>query len=203
LDYADVILPIAPFSETQGTFVNTEGRVQSFHAAVKPLGESRPAWKVLRVLGSMLGLAGFEYETAEQVRTECLKGRDIAALLSNKTGVAVKVPAVHSSGLQRVADVPIYFADPLVRRSEPLQKTADAKPPRARMNAKVLAELGLAQGDRVRVRQGAGEAELVVALDERVADGTVRIAAAHASTARLGPMAGEITVEKVSVRVAA
>ncbi len=68
LDYADCLLPIAPFTETSGTFVNTEGRVQSFNAVVKPLGETRPAWKVLRVLGNLLGLAGFEQDSSEAVR---------------------------------------------------------------------------------------------------------------------------------------
>ena len=70
LDYADVLLPIAPFSETSGTFISTEGRVQSFNGVVKPLGETRPAWKVLRVLGTMLGLKGFDYDTSEAVRQD-------------------------------------------------------------------------------------------------------------------------------------
>jgi NADH-quinone oxidoreductase subunit G len=207
VDYADVLLPIAPFTETPGTFISTEGRVQSFHAAAKPLGETRPGWKVLRMLGSLLGLPGFDHETSEQVRAECLQGREVASLLSNKTSVppqpAAASPAPSATGLQRIADIPIYFADPLVRRSEPLQQTADAKPPRARMNAKLMAELGLAHGDRVRIRQGSGSADLVAALDERVPDRSVRIAAAHPATASLGPMFGGITVEKVPAPVAA
>ena len=202
-EYADVLLPVSPFTETPGTFISTEGRVQTFHATVKPLGESRPAWKVLRVLGGLLGLDGFAYETAEDVRTECINGRDVSALLSNATSVAVQSAAPKADWLQRVADVPIYFADTLVRRSAPLQKTADARPPRARMNAKLMAELGLASGDRVRVRVGGGEAELAAAADERVPDKCVRIAAAHASTAGLGPMFGEVSVEKIPSMAAA
>jgi NADH-quinone oxidoreductase subunit G len=202
-EYADVLLPISPFTETPGTFISTEGRVQTFHATVKPMGDSRPAWKVLRVLGGLVGLEGFAYETAEEVRAECLKGRDVATLLSNATSVSVQASGPKSAGLQRVADVPIYFADSLVRRSAPLQKTAAAKPPRARMNAKLMAELGIGQGDRVRVRIGGGEAELPVAADERVADRCVRIAAAHPSTAALGPMFGEVSIEKISAKAAA
>src|SRR5574341_1375897 len=119
LEYADALLPIAAFTETAGTFVNTEGRVQSFHATVHPLGDARPAWKVLRVLGSMLGRQGFEYDTIEQVRAACLNGRDVATLLSNKVD-GVSTGAVSNGGrIQRIADVPIYFADPLVRRSPP------------------------------------------------------------------------------------
>jgi NADH-quinone oxidoreductase subunit G len=77
MDYADVLLPISPFSETAGTFVNCEGRAQSFNGTVKPLGETRPAWKVLRVLGNLLGLSGFDYENSEAIRDEALgKGND-------------------------------------------------------------------------------------------------------------------------------
>jgi NADH-quinone oxidoreductase subunit G len=203
VNFADVLLPVSPFTETPGTFISTEGRVQSFHATVKPLGESRPAWKVLRVLGGLLGLDGFTHETADEVRSECLQGRDVATLLSNRTTVSAQGPGPAASGLQRVADVPIYFADPLVRRSEPLQNAADAKPPRARMNSKAMAGLGVKAGDRVRVRMGSGIAELDVAPDERVADGCVRIASAHASTAGLGPMFGEVRVERITAMAAA
>ncbi len=204
--YADVLLPVGPFSETPGTFISTEGRVQSFHAAVKPLGESRPAWKVLRVLGGMLGIHGFGFETAEEVRAECLGGRDVAALLSNATSVAVQPPApgaARDGAIQRVTDVPIYFTDALVRRSPPLQKTADSRPPRARMNRRLMAELGVAEGDRVRLRQGDGEAELAVTAEDGLPDHCIRVAAAHPSTAALGPMAGDLAVEKISVKAAA
>ncbi|MBS0335861.1 MAG: molybdopterin-dependent oxidoreductase, partial [Proteobacteria bacterium] len=202
-EYADVLLPISPFTETPGAFISTEGRLQGFHAAVKPLGESRPGWKVLRVLGGLLGFDGFGFETADEVRAECLQGRDVAALLSNKTTVAAAAAAPAAKGIQRVADVPAYFADALVRRAGSLQKAADAKAPRARMNAKLMAELGIADGDRVLVRLGSGEARLEAAADERVAQGCVRIAAAHPSTAALGPMFGEVSVEKLTVREAA
>ena len=203
-DYADVLLPTAPFTETAGSFVNTEGRVQSFNATVNPLGECRPAWKVLRVLGNLLGMAGFDLDTAEQVRADCLDGRDVSSLLSNTTAVkpvATTTPA--PGGLQRIADVPAYFADALVRRAQSLQRGADARPPRARMNATLAAKLGVNAGDRVAVRQGAGEAHLAVAIDARLPDQCVRIAAAHASTAGLGPMFGAISIEKISVEQAA
>ena len=68
MEYAHVLLPIAPFTETAGTFINTEGRAQSFQGVVQPLGETRPAWKVLRVLGNLLGLAGFEQQSADDAR---------------------------------------------------------------------------------------------------------------------------------------
>jgi NADH-quinone oxidoreductase subunit G len=99
-------------------------------------------------------------------------------------------------GLQRIADVPIYFADPLVRRSPPLQRTKDAWAPKARMNAKLMTRLGLSKEDSVLIRQDGGQARLKAALDDRVPDECVRVAAAHPSTASLGAMFGSVEVEK-------
>ena len=197
-DIGDVLLPIAPFSETAGTFISTEGRVQSFHATVPPLGEARPAWKVLRVLGTLLGKPGFEYDNIEEVRGACLGGRDVAALLSNQIDPAAG-SAWNVSGIQRIADVPIYFADPLVRRAASLQRTRDALPPRAWMNAKLLQKFGVAAGQPVIVRQGAGSAKLAAALDDKLPEDCVRVAAAHQATAELGAMFGSLNVEKAPV----
>jgi len=199
LEYAHVLLPIAPFTETSGTFVSTEGRAQSFRGAVPPLGEARPAWKVLRMLGSLLELPSFELDNAEQVRVACLGGRDIAALLSNRIELQVPAAAKAAAGLERIADVPIYFADALVRRAPSLQKTRDARPPRAWMNASLMQRLKVAAGQPVLVRQGEGEARLIAGLDERLPGGCVRVAAAHPSTAALGPMFGALSVERISV----
>ncbi len=196
VDYADVLLPIAPFTETSGSFVNAEGRLQSFNGVVRSLGESRPAWKVLRVLGNLLGLPGFEQDSSEAVRDEICKTTDLSESLNNRiTGAELCLPAT-VSGVQRIADVPIYATDALVRRSESLQKTADATVPTARMNSAQLAALGLSDGQRVRVGQDGGEALLLARLDGGVPDGCVRIAAAHALTAGLGAMSGEISVAK-------
>jgi NADH-quinone oxidoreductase subunit G len=201
-DVGDVLLPIAPFTETPGTFISTEGRVQSFHACAKLLGEARPAWKVLRVLGTMLARPGFGFDDVEQVRAACLGGRDVSSLLSNGIDAPV-TPAARGAGIERIADVPIHFADPLVRRAPSLQKTRDARAPRAWMNARLMQSLSLAEGQPVRVTQGGGEARLQAALDEKLPDGCVRIAAAHASTAALGPMFGALQIEKVKAEKAA
>ncbi len=196
LDVADVLLPIAPFTETSGSFVNAEGRLQSFHGVVRPLGETRPAWKVLRVLGNMLALPGFDFETSEDVRAEALG--DAAALparLDNASNAAL-APQGAAAGLQRIADVPIYSADSLVRRAFSLQKTADAQAPRASLPAALWQQLGLAAGDRVRVSQGAASAVLPAQLDATLAAGTVRVPAGHTDTATLGAAFGAVTVEK-------
>ena len=200
LDYADVLLPIAPFTESSGIFVNTEGRVQSFYAVVHPLGDARPGWKVLRVLGSLLGRQGFEFDTIEQVRAACLSGKDVQGLLSNRISVEEKRVSEKPQGIQRIADVPIYFADPLVRRSPPLQKTRDARPPRAWMNSRLLAKLGLAAGQPVLVN---GAAKLMAALDDRLPDDCARIAAGHPTTAGVGPMFGSLELARAAAERAA
>ncbi len=198
LDYADVLLPISPFTETSGTFINTEGRVQSFNAVVRPLGETRPAWKVLRVLGNLLGLAGFEQNSSEEVRAEALGGKPefVTEHLNNQaTGVSLNF-APASGDLERVADVPIHFADPLVRRAPALQKARDSMAPTAGMNAALLAKLGLSAGQAVIVSQGEGSAVLAAALDSGLPDACVRVSAGHPLTADLGPLSGPLTVER-------
>jgi NADH-quinone oxidoreductase subunit G len=195
MEYAHVLLPIAPFTETAGTFVSAEGRVQSFNGATHPHGEARPGWKVLRVLGNLLGLPGFEYESPEQVRDAALPAI-ASAWLSNDVGVAPNVPAQASSEAERIADVPGYWTDPIVRRAAALQKTVDARPPRATANEATLRRFGLARGDRAWVRQGTAVALLECAVDARLPDGVVRVAAAHASTSALGPMFGPIRLER-------
>ena len=194
---AAVLLPIAPFSETSGTFVNAEGRVQSFHGVVKPLGETRPAWKVLRVLGNMLALKGFEFETSEEVRTEALGDLStIASRLSNQVTAPAASQASAPAGHERIADVPIYATDSLVRRATALQLTADARPPVVSLPAALWSQLGLAAGDKVRVSQGDAQALLSAQVDPLLAEGAVRVPAGHPDTATLGAMFGAISVEK-------
>jgi NADH-quinone oxidoreductase subunit G len=194
LEYADCLLPVSPFTETSGTFVNTEGRVQSFYAAAQPLGETRPAWKVLRVLGNLLEQAGFDYETSEQVRDDVLGGKpEFVAGLDNAVKAGALDLAASCSGIQRIADVPIHFADPLARRAPSLQATKDAAAPTARMNPALLARLGIGAGQSVKV--GAGGTALVAQLDAGVPEDCVRIAAAHAATVALGPLFGSLKVE--------
>jgi len=195
---ADVLLPIAPFTETSGTFVNAEGRVQGFHGVVKPLGDTRPAWKVLRVLGNLLGLSGFDFETTEQVRQEALGDEArITARLSNDVVVTPKAGAAPQE-LQRLAEVPIYAADALVRRATSLQLTTDARAPQAGLAPGLWAALGLQAGDRVKVSQGACSAVLSARMEPTLAEGTVRVPAGHADTAGLGAMTGALSVERVA-----
>jgi NADH-quinone oxidoreductase subunit G len=200
VEYADVLLPMAPFTETAGTFVSTEGRVQSFKGVVQPLGEARPGWKILRVLGNLFGLDGFDQDNAEAVKTAALAGVDVAARLDNSVThwPPVAVASVGAGGLERIGDVPIHFADPLVRRAPSLQNTHDAVAPQAWMNAATLASLGVTEGDQVRVTQGESSVLLFVGENARVPDGAVRISAGHVLTANLGPLTGTIRVERIA-----
>lgn len=198
MDYADVLLPIAPFTETPGTFINAEGTVQSFNAVVKPRGEARPGWKVLRVLGNLLNVAGFDYESLEAVRSEALPGSDWSSKLSNQIH-ATLTPAQssHSLALERIAPVPIYSADAVVRRAASLQATTDGKTPAVTVHPQLLERLGLHVGDEVRVKQGAAQALLKVNTDARLPTNVVRVPAGHVATASLGAMFGELVLERV------
>jgi len=133
LEFSDVLLPIAPFTETSGSFVNAEGRLQGFHAVVKPLGDARPAWKVLRVLGNLLGVQGIGFETSQEVLAHAVgaTGAELpthlpAARLSNTTSAAAAVPAIAAGATEPVVAA-IYQLDSLVRRAPSLQLTADGR----------------------------------------------------------------------------
>ena len=201
MDYADVLLPIAPFTETAGSFINADGSLQSFNGVVKPLGDTRPAWKVLRVLGNLLGLKNFDFDTPEAVRSAAL-GKDFAAdtlkKLDNRTSSDLIAPKpapgkALDDVLERIADVPIYFADPLVRRAASLQRTRDANAPSARLHSAQLAKLGIANGEQMLV----GAAMLKAKADDKVPLGCVRVAAAHPATVAASSMFGSINVEKL------
>ncbi len=209
----DLILPIAPFTETGGSFINAQGTLQSFNGVARPLGETRPGWKILRALGSLLNLPGFAYETVEQVRIDTLKqiGDDFAQRLSNKIdgakvllGTAFEASyaqrqVLPSQAFERLADVPIYQADPLVRRAPSLQLTKSAKNARfAALPSSLFDSLGLQDGDIVCVRQGQYSATMPAIRDARLSPKVVRVSAATSASAKLGSLFGEVQVEKAA-----
>jgi NADH-quinone oxidoreductase subunit G len=204
-DVADVLLPITPFTETSGTYVNAEGRVQSAHGVVKPRGDARPAWKALRVLGNLLGLAGFSFETSEEVRDEALGDvatipARLAAPRAEAAGDASARPPARPGMLERIADVPIYAVDPIVRRAPALQRTADARPPAVGIASDLAAERGIVDGTLVRVRQGGAQVVLPARVEASLAANVVRVAAGHPLTAALGPMFGTLSIDVVAAR---
>ena len=211
LELADCLLPITPFSETSGSFINCEGRLQAFHGVARARGQARPGWKVLRVIGNALDVPDFGFDSSEAVRARALQGfvaegrkaesadgRHFKARLSNQAGGSALPRAVQASpSLQRLADVPIYACDPLVRRARSLQLTTDARPPAALFHARTMASLGIVAGDRVRLTQAGGSAVLVARREDRLAPGVVQVSAAHPSTAGLPSMFGPISVAKL------
>ena len=203
LDYAQVLLPVSPFTETGGSFVNTEGRMQSFQGVVRPLAETRPAWKVLRVLGTLLGLPGFEYDTVEGVRADCVASvGDIATRLDNTIqGESSSMSAGSGrTGLERIGEVPIYHVDGIVRRAESLQLTRDAQAAVVSLPGSLVEKLGLRQDDRVRIVQGGGEAVLPFLRDDRLPANCARIPAGCEETSGLGPLFGEVGLERVAAQ---
>ncbi|MBS1218437.1 MAG: NADH-quinone oxidoreductase subunit [Proteobacteria bacterium] len=197
-EYAHVLLPIAPFTETAGTYVSTEGRVQTFAGVVKPLGETRPAWKILRVLGNLLGIPGFEHDSAEDAQREALHGKSEIFNKNNKLSNTLGVPPAAGGGVLRIAEVPIYAADALARRAPSLQQTRDAQPPVATLNRALAEQLGLQPGDLVRVVQDGGEAVVPFAIDDRLPADCVRLATGQPETAGLGAADAPLTVERVA-----
>ena len=198
LEVADVILPITPFTETVSTFVNLEGRVQTVQPAVKPLGDSRPGWKVLRVLGGLLGIDGFLFNMPEEVLDEALD-EGYCTRLDNKASSATisNGNLAPFDGLERLADVNIYAGDQIVRRSSALQLTRDAKRGnQVGLSQKTFTELGLSEGDSVRVTQGSQSVEMPATLEVNLAPGAVRISAGTMASAKLGSMFGPVTVSK-------
>ena len=202
MEVADVVLPISAFTETSGTYVNCEGRMQTTQAVVKPRGESRPAWKVLRVLGNLIGAEGFDFESSEDVCRTVLGGFKAGDLIPG-LGARVHGPIDQSanktrSEFVRMADVPIYRSDSLSRHAAALQETRASASPRVLINPKDLDRLGLVSGAKMKcVQSGRASAVLELTGDDRVCPGVLQISAAHAATATLGEMIGPIGLEAV------
>ena len=202
-EYADVILPIAAFAETGGTFVNLSGTWQSFGAATPPYADSRPAWRVLRVLGNLFDLTGFEQETLEDVRADLGEPRPAGVpgwTLPRSLPESVD-PVNPDEGIERIAPVPIYAADALVRRSKPLQATKDAEFSGVALSPATLERLGLAGGEPVRVRQGGGSVVLGAVADRRVPDGCACLPVGITATAALDAGDGTVVLDRSDARV--
>jgi NADH-quinone oxidoreductase subunit G len=197
---ADVLLPIAVFAETSGTFVNAEGAWQGFRGAVAPPGEARPGWKVLRVLGNLLGLVGFEQADSCEVREE-LRALCTEARLSNAPRGDLKTLPLSSMqpgapGTWRVGAVPIYAIDPLVRRADALQASPLAARFGVCLSPTDASDLGLANGDWVEIRQDGAAAQAELGLDPRLPPGSVRIPAGVPGSEFLGDQIAVVTVRK-------
>ena len=192
--YADVLLPITPYTETSGTFVNIQGDWQSFTGSVEPMGEARPAWKVLRVLGNLFNVDGFDYVTSEEVRDEL---KEACSSIAAENNSQWRCPSSLSadSDLNRIGYLPLYSVDALVRRSKPLQDTSDAISSAIYMNDATAKKLEINDSSQVMVKQGFYDAMLKVVIDEAIADNCVMIPMATEGSRSLGDGYGAIEVQ--------
>lgn len=192
--YAKIILPVGSFAETSGTYVNAEGTWQSFQGASKPFGASRPGWKVLRVLGNVCGLEGFDYLTSEEVLAE-IQAACAEVQPDNRPDLEKTLTPFQAEGLLRIGDVPIYSLDPLVRRAHSLQRSPLAQPVAVRLHPEMAQELGVAERGQVQVRQNGAVVDLPLLLDDSVPKGCVWIPAGTAASVALGPAFGPVTIQ--------
>lgn len=194
-EYADVILPLCPQTETSGTFINVAGTAQSFKATVRPLGESRPGWKILRVLGNLLQLDGFEFNSSEDVLKHALPVDLNGRFGSNVTASSAVQAQVLNPGLQMASYTPIYNTDSLVRRAASLQSTKAANTPVLQANAATLKHIGAEPGSMVRLTdtQG-GLLEGEIRLNKHIADQVVLVPTARKETLNLNTRFGSVNV---------
>ena len=196
LDIADIIIPIAAFAETDGTTVNIDGKWQSRTAVVPPFGDSRPGWKILRVLGNLAGFAKFEQESSHELLQELQKLIVMPAQLPNwRWNLSSEVLITGTKGLVRIAPVGLYAADSTVRRAKALQQSKDAiATPTMQINSKTAAKLNLKSGAMVKVSSNTGVVNISTELNEQLADQTIMINQAHSHTASLGAADGSVEI---------
>ena len=196
LDVADVLLPIAPFTETSGSFISMEGRLQSFYGVTKALGDSKPLWKVLRVLGNLFALDGFGFESSEEVLAEALGNADVLPeKLNNFSNGQVQAAFNNGDKLVRVGGVGIYHTDPIVRRAASLQQTQHAAVPEARVHPMTLGMLGLVDGDEVLAEQHGHTANVTVRADKTLPENVVHLPH-HPANAQLGGLMNTIKLTR-------
>ena len=191
------MLPIGPFTETSGTYVNAEGRWQSFSGVASPLGESRPGWKVLRVLGNQFGLEGFEQSSSEQVR-DALREQVGTIKLDNAQSTGPLAAAMQVDGLERIGDVAIYSVDALVRRARSLQQTPDAAiAGLLRINSRQAGTSGVREGYTLIVTQGKAMVTMDVQIDDRVPDNCIRVQSGTPASSALGASFGPVAIQRI------
>jgi NADH-quinone oxidoreductase subunit G len=200
---ADVMLPAASFTETSGTYVNAEGSWQSFNAVVEAKGGARPAWKILRVLGNLTGVQGFDYISSEEVKNE-LRSQCESIELSNAVDSkkAVKIVAA-TKDIYRSSDVPMYAGDAVVRRAKSLQKTIDAQTLCVRLNAAEADRLGVAAATLVTVKQGDKQASMKLVIDDNIPDASAWIPMAVEGCDSLGAAFAAVSIENAGAETAA
>jgi NADH-quinone oxidoreductase subunit G len=204
LENVDVLLPISPFTESSGTIINIEGRVQSYTAVTQPLGQSRPAWKVLRVLANHLDLKGFDYESSLDVKEARIKSnvQFISKELSNEIDITsdYKIRNTKPKQFSRIGEIHQYLIDPIVRRAPSLQTAIQKSKAHAKLHPLEMKTLRLKANDKIKVMQGNQWASLMVIEDISIPEGSIYIPSGIDETANLADIYGDITVQKIIPR---
>lgn len=194
-EVCDILLPIVPFTETSGSFINMEGRLQSFHGVVKTWGEARPLWKVLRVLGNVFELQGFDFNSSEEILTEAIDVKTLPEKLRQQNILPINRLLNKDKDLIRVGGVGIYHTDPIVRRAAALQQTSHAAVPDARVHPNTLRALGLQDGERVVAKQNGASVSVTVRADVGLAENVVNLPL-HPENAVLGGLMSGIELTR-------
>jgi NADH-quinone oxidoreductase subunit G len=192
LEISDVILPLAPLAESEGSLVNLDGVRMNFKAAGKALGDARPGWKILRRLGTEMGLEGFHQFSVEEIAAELQTESDSASVTPCEPVLA---EVAYEDSLYRIGELPMYSIDTICRRSSPLQQTVQAQSTFLGLNPEDAARLGLSDGVKARVRQGGQDAELEVRVSGKVPAGGAWLRSASCATRELGHAVAPIIVE--------
>jgi NADH-quinone oxidoreductase subunit G len=195
-EYADVMLPVSVFTETSGTYINNEGTSQSFSGVVPPLGEARPAWKVLRVLGNCFELEGFDYQSSTDVLDEAMQ--QIGEISGNNLDQWQTSGSINSNanGLQRITDTPMNMIDSISRRASALQNTPDVSDGAIHINSALADKNKLSNNDQAKVEQDENSVTMNVVIDDRVPDDCVLIHSAHPAQIDLGASFGSVRIGK-------
>lgn len=204
LKNANVILPVSPFTESSGTIVNMEGRVQSYTAVTQSLGQSRPAWKVLRVLANHLDLKDFDYESSADVKEAHLKSKNqfLSKELSNSIEITsdYKIRITKPKQFSRIGEIHQYCIDPIVRRAPSLQTAIQKSKAFAKLNPIDMKSLKLKVNDKIQVTQGKQSTILIVIEDVSIPEGSIYIPSGIDDTANLANNYGDVTVKKITAR---
>jgi NADH-quinone oxidoreductase subunit G len=191
-DYANVILPLAPFAETSGTFVNVDNSWQTVKGALKPQGEARPAWKILRVLANLFQCPGFDYVSTDEILAELKLKLTMATEIKYQAYYPESLPVINQS-LVRLGEWPLYRNDPIVRQADALQRCAAADSACIRVHPATAKRLKL--NDQATVSQGDIEITLPLKRDERMVVDVVWVANAMPETIDLGHSYAAITIK--------
>ncbi len=195
-DYADIMLPVAVFAETSGTYINNVGTKQSFSGVSQPVGEARPAWKVLRVMGNYFDMDGFAYQSSTDVLNEAEAAIGDTAANTLNAIASFQVIEYPTADIERITDVPMNNIDSICRRATALQASSEVADGNAHINSNLASQLGLVDGDNVNLQQGDEQISLPVLIDERLPDNSLLIHAGQTAAASLGPSYGSIRVSK-------